>query len=430
MTNRALLPLLLLTLAGCASKAAETTTTGDCDARAKVDGACPGVTTEAITTDGVACTTTIAVATPADESKIAGAAAGSCIALSAGAFGALTLPAGVSLIGKGASSSTVAGIRVTPGEAATIRGLSVSGGGIAVSGKGSLTIESVHVTGAGKFPGISATDTNLTISKSTVELGGGFGVASLCKTDCATARPSLSLRRVLVRDNKSVGVWAHGVNTVIDGVQVSATHAENFLYGRGFEFAEGSVKATHIAALNNEDVGIYIDNAVAELTSFSVANNIRGVQLQAIPAGGAKLDDFVIDNNAALGLGITKGSLGIIVQGGLIANTRPMKVPVDIGGIQEVGDGINWLGGSEVTVSSSVKIQSSARRAVIIESTSKGKFDGTLSGGDETRGIIVQGGLEPSMPATLSVASGVKSEVLTKDKAMPVAVAMAASKSP
>lgn len=431
MTNRALLPLLLLTfptLAGCASEPAEPTTA--CDARAKVDGACPGVTSEAITTDGIACTTTITVATSADESKIAGAAAGSCIALAAGTFGSINLPAGVSLIGKGSASTTVAGVRVTPGTAATIRGVTVNGGGVSVSGKGALTLDAVRVTNTAAFPGISAADTNLTVTRSTIESGSTLGLASFCKIDCTTTRPTLTLRRVLVRGNKSVGIWAHGVDAVLDGVQVSETQPEKFFFGRGLEVADGSVKATHLASLDNRDVGIYIDRATAELSSFTVSNNFRGVQLQAIPAGGAKLSDFVIENNDALGLGITKGSLGIIVQGGLIANTRPMKVPVDVGGIQEVGDGINWLGGSEVTVLSTVKIQSSARRAVIIESTAKGTFEGSLSGGDETRGIIVQGGLEPSMPVTLSVASSVKSEVLTKDKAMPVAVAMAASKSP
>lgn len=429
MTARLLLPLLALTLAGCGSQAEDPAPTS-CDARAKVDGACPGVTSGAISVDGIACSATLE-ATPSDvDGKLASAASGSCVLLSAGAFGALKLPANVSLIGKGSSSTSVGGLEVVAGGAATVRGMKIGGAGLVVSGKGNLTIDRVHVLDVGKVPGVSATDTNVTITTSTIENGGGFGVAASCKMDCAAGKPTLVMRRVMVRGNKVVGIWAHGVDTTLEGVQVAESRAQNFLYGRGIEVAEGgSLKASKFAVLDNEDVGVYIDRSSADLKTFAISNNVRGVQLQAIPAAGAKLDDFVVENNKAIGIGITEGSLGIIVQGGLVANTKSMNVPVDIGGIQEVGDGINWLGGSEVTILSSVKVQSSGRAPVIIESTGKGKFEGGLGGGDELRGIIVQGGLEASMPATLSVASGIKSEVLTKDKALPVAAMMGASKS-
>lgn len=434
MTKRILLSIFLFSLSGCSSSTEEpTTSSSGCDARAKVSGVCPGFVSNAATTLSTACSKTIDVAAPADlDGKLAGATAGTCVKLPAGAFGAIVLPPGVSLLGKDPASTTVASVKVTGhAVAATIAGLKISGGSISAEGKGLLVIDNVHVTGAGKSPGISAVDTNLEVHATTIEKGAGIGLAAACKTDCATARPTLLLRRVLVSENKIVGVWAHGVIATLDGVQIASTKADNFLYGRGIEVAEGGeLRATHLAALNNDDVGIYVDSAVASIVGFTASGNVRGVQLQAIPAGGAKLDDFAVENNAALGIGITKGSLGIIVQGGLVASTKAMKVPVDIGGVQEVGDGINWLGGSEVNILSSVKIQASARRAVIIEATSKGKFEGVLSGGDEATGIIVQGGLEPSMPASLSVAAGVKSEVLTKDKAMPVAVSMAASKAP
>ncbi len=429
MTPRSLLPLLVLSLAGCASQAEETAP-ASCDARAKVDGVCPGVTSGEISSAGIACSATIE-ATPADvDGKLASAASGACIMLSAGSFGALNLPANVSLIGKGSSSTSVGGVKVVAGGAATVRGMRIGGTGLAVTGKGNLTIDRVHVAEVVKVPGISATDTNVTITQSTIENGGGFGVAAFCKTDCAAAKPTLVMRRVLVHGNKVVGIWAHGVDATLEGVQVSQSHAQNFLHGRGIEVAEGgSIKASRFAVLDNEDVGVYVDSSSADLKSFTISNNVRGIQLQAIPAAGAKLDDFLVENNKAIGIGITQGSLGIIVQGGLIAGTKSMNVPVDIGGMKEVGDGINWLGGSEVAILSSVKVQGSGRAPVIIESTGKGKFEGSLGGGDEIRGIIVQGGLEASMPATLSVASGIKSEVLTKDKALPVAAMMGASKS-
>jgi hypothetical protein len=428
MSKRLLLSLIVLT-AGCASEAP--TTAASCDARAKVDGVCPGVTSGAVTADGIACTATIE-ATPADvDGKLASAGAGSCVMLSAATFGALNVPANVSLIGKGSSSTSVSGIKIIAGGAAFVRGVKIGGSGLSVSGKGNLTIDRVHVADVGKFAGISATDTNLTITASTIENGGGFGVAAACKTDCATSKPTLTMRRVLVRNNKVVGIWAHGVDTTLEGVQVAESRTQNFLYGRGIEIAEGGfLRASSFAVLDNEDVGLYVDRGGAELTNFTVSNNVRGIQLQAIPTAGAKLNDFLIENNKAIGIGITQGSLGIIVQGGRVAGTKSMNVPVDIGGIQEVGDGINWLGGSEVAILSSVKVESSGRAAVIIEANGKGKFEGALGGGDETRGIIVQGGLEPSMPATLSMPAGMKTEVRLKADALPVAAMMGAATSP
>jgi hypothetical protein len=161
-----------------------------------------------------------------------------------------------------------------------------------------------------------------------------------------------------------------------------------------------------------------------KLGSFAASRNVRGIQLQGIPAGGGLLEDFAVIDNKALGIGIANGSKGLIVQGGLVASTKQLEVPVDVGGLDVVGDGINWLGGSEVTVASSVKIQGSARRPVIIDATSTGKFEGTLGGGDETTGLIVQGGLSASMPSGLTINGSIKTDVLTKDQSMPVAVAV------
>ncbi len=223
-----------------------------------------------------------------------------------------------------------------------------------------------------------------------------------------------------------MGLLGQNVDVSLDGVQIENTQPVDFQYGRGIEIAwGGTLKAKNLAVLKNTDVGIFVQEGSAELSNFVSSGNQRGVQLQAVTGG--KLENFEILDNAALGIGITNGSQGIIVQGGRVASTKMLDVPVDIGGIQGVGDGVNWLDGSEVSVASSVRIESSARRAVIISSTSKGSFEGVLAGGDETRGIIVQGGLEPSMPSSLSIASGMKTEVLTKDKAMPVAVAVAAA---
>jgi len=424
------LPILLslLALSGCSSK--DSTPTISCDDRAKVGGNCPGVTDDAVSTDGIACTTKVDV-TPADLVSKASSPAGTCLVLGGGSYPAVTLAPGVSLIGKGSGSTAIEGITTKGAAAATIRGVKVGAGGIVVSGAGTLNIDKVLVSGATTY-GIAATGTTLNVTASTIDHTGSFGLFSLCKADCLPSRTKLTLDRVFVHQAKLVGVWVHGgVDVTIDGVQIDKTAAGSFLYGRGLEIAEGAtVDGKRLAVVDNVDVGIFVDGGSVKLTSFTASRNVRGVQLQAIPEGGGKLEDFAVIDNQALGIGIANGSKGLIVQGGLVASTKAYNVPVDIGGIQNVGDGINWLGGSEVTIASSVKIEGSARRPVIIDASSKGKFEGTLSGGDETTGLIVQGGLEASMPSGLSVASGVKTDVLTKDKSMPVAVAVAMMKAP
>lgn len=429
MLKRSSLPLAfaLLALAGCSSKESDPVT---CEDHAKVSGVCPGVTEEAVSSDGVVCTATIAV-TPADITSKTSSAPGTCLSLGASEYPAVTLGPGVSLIGKGASSTSIAGIKTIGGDAATIRGVRVGAGGIVVSGAGMLTIDKVLVSGATGV-GVAATGTSLTITSSTIEKTGGFGLLSVCRKECAAARGKLSLSRVLVRQAKSVGVWVHGaIDATLDGVEIAKTGAVSFQYGRGFELAEGAaVTAKNFAAVDNADLGVFIDGGTSiSFDGFTASRNIRGVQIQGLTGGGT-LANFDVLENFALGIGIARGTKGLIVQGGLVASTKRLKIPVNIGGMDEVGDGINWIDGSEVQVASSVKIQTSGRNPVIIDSTSTGKFEGTLAGGDEATGLIVQGGLEPSIPAGLTVAAGVKTNVLTKDKAMPIATAVEWAKGP
>lgn len=425
---RTLLPLILVATfsAGCAEEDKDTGPT--CDDRVKTAGACPGVTSAPITTDGIACTQAIAMANASDlEANLAKATAGACVLLAEGSYGAVSLPAGVSLVGKGAGKTSVEGI-VTKGVAAgaTIRGLSVGTGGIAVSERGTLTIEQVKISGATSF-GVHAVQTSVTVRDSSIFNGATTGVVASCRgADCATSRPKLTLVRTWAYGNKRVGVLANGFDVVLDTVEVSHTKPSSFLYGRGLEVSGGGGLVAHkLVANDNEDVGVFVEAGAVDIVGLTVARNVRGIQLQAIPAAGGKLQDFAILDNKALGLGIDKGSKGLIVQGGRVASTSAMTVPVDVGGMQQVGDGINWLDGSEVTVAATVRVEGSARRPVIIEANAKGKFEGTLAGGDDALGLIVQGGLVAAMPETLTVAAGVKTDVLTRENALPVAVTMA-----
>lgn len=407
---------LIAALSGCSKD--DSPAASGCEERTKTGGVCPGVTEESISSAGIACTSTVA-ATPADfAGKAASATPGTCLVLQAGTYPAVKLPAGVSVIGAGASATTLAGVGTKGhGAGATLRGLAIGAGGVVVDGAGTLTLEQVHVTGASTY-GVLADGTSLVVRKTTIDTTGSMGLYILNTT---SGRTSLALDRVHVHHAMSVGVCVHGkVDVTLDHVQVDHSKPVDFIYGRGLEVAGGgTVDAKNVAVVDNADVGLLIDGSAATLVGVTASRNVRGVQLQAIASGG-KLSDFEIVDNSALGLGIARGTKGLIVQGGLVASTAMVPIPVDIGGLKEVGDGLNWMD-SDVQVAETVKIQSSGRAAVIIDSTSTGKFAGSLGGGDETKGLIVQGGLVASMPAGLTISTGVKTDVLTKDKAMPVA---------
>lgn len=430
-----LLPLLALVLvAGCSSKK-EDAPVVTCDDHAKTGGVCPGVSSAAAITnaaDGVACSSQVPVANAGElSSKASSAPSGACLVLEPGTYGAVTLPAGVSLLGKGSSGTTVDGVTLTGGASATLRGLTIGASGIVATGKGALTIDRVLVSHASGY-GINVTDIDLTLLASTIEYSGKFGLAAA--SSCAgsatmpcTQRPKLVVKGVFVREAHGVGIWAHGIDVTVAGLEIDSTRAQSFLYGRGLEIAAEpdlgqscSVSAASFSIQNGDEVGVFVDGCNADFTGFVSSQNIRGMQLQNIPDGGAKVQDFTMESNKALGLGISK-SKGIIVQGGRIASTIALRVPVDVGGVQEVGDGLNWLE-SDVSVGATVTIESSARRGVIIDSTSTGKFEGVLAGGDESKGIIVQGGLTADVVQDgLNINASVKTEVLTKDHAVPVA---------
>ncbi|MGZ5967775.1 MAG: hypothetical protein ACXWP4_08910, partial [Polyangiales bacterium] len=73
MTKRFLPLLALALLAGCSSKKDDAPVV-TCDDRAKVDGVCPGVSSAAVGTDGVACSSQISVANAGELSSKASSA--------------------------------------------------------------------------------------------------------------------------------------------------------------------------------------------------------------------------------------------------------------------------------------------------------------------------------------------------------------------
>ncbi len=396
---RRILPLLALL--GACSKDATPEAAPVCDSASLVDGECPGVSASAVLcdaptcTDGVACASTRVASSQQElDAATAAAVAGDCIALEGGSFGSVTLPPGVSLLGRGPGASGVQGIVIVGGRAATIRGVTVGQGGIAATDVATLTIDHVFVgPTASKTPGISLIDSGVALSATTVSGAAGYGVALDCDKACPASGGALSatFTGVSVQGATDVGIWARGYGVQIRGAEISATHGT--MFGRGLEVdGGGSLDAAALAVHDNTDVGILVDGSSVQLDGVAVARNLRGVQLQATPAARpSKLANFQIVDNRGVGIGIDGGAQGIVIVGGRVAGTTLERLPTAAGGVAPIGDGLVWLGGSSAEVDSSVAFGGSARAGVVIDASSSGTFGGTVDGSNAT-GIVIVGG--------------------------------------
>jgi hypothetical protein len=95
-------------------------------------------------------------------------------------------------------------------------------------------------------------------------------------------------------------------------------------------------------------------------------------------------------------------------------------VVTGFGSASAMGDGLQWLGGSNATIDKSVTFRSNGRFAAIIDANSAGSFQGTLTGGDESIGIIIQGGTTATQPTAITTGDGLKVQVEIGEK-YPVA---------
>lgn len=402
------------------------------DCANKVGSACVGVPTSAICndascTDGVTCSSIVKVAGGAELTAAAStASAGTCIALAKGTYDPVTIAGGVSLLGPGASSVNVQGVIVKAGSGTTLRGISITVGGLTAQGTTGLVVDRVDLhdgTGYGAW----LVDSEAKITTSTIENNKGYGFVAQCKTTCSP-KPKLALDHVFATGNEAVGLMLTGVDATMDSVLVTKSQVRSFSFGRGIEVDDSTLVAKSVVVDGNKEIGVFASGGDVKLgPDLVVRGNLRGVQLQSVTS--ATLSGFQITGNAAVGLGCD-GAKGVVIQGGLVADTASATMPVDQGGMQAVGDGLNWLHGSELTVDASVQFKGSSRRPVITDDTAKGSFSGSLSGGDEALGVVIQGGTTATIPDGLSVGAGLKVDRLSSKDALPLALAAAASKAP
>jgi hypothetical protein len=404
--SRLALSLVVAMACACARTSEEPAVVpgASCGDGPSIAGVCVGVSSAPICAgdvcaEGASCARVVTVSGQAAlEAAASAASSGECIAILPGKYGSISIPSGVSLLGRGAGEVALESVAVTlgPSSATLVRGLSV--GAIEARGSGTLTLDRVRVDGSTSV-GVRSERASVTIVQSTIASSASAGVLVDCPEPCAV-RPKLSIERTWIHDAHRVSVLAFGIDAAMREVVVERTHAEGFLFGRGVEVSTGgTLQASRLRIVDSEDAGLVVDGSAALLgPELEVRNALRGIWLSEIPDGGVLLDGFVVEDAAVSGLGFDAGALGIVVRNGSIHATRSMNVPVDVGGSRAVGDGIRWGPGVHAIVESSVHVAASERLPALVDANAHGSFAATLEEGDEEKGVfLVNGSAHPDL---------------------------------
>ncbi|WP_159396671.1 right-handed parallel beta-helix repeat-containing protein [Sorangium cellulosum] len=372
------------------------------------------------------------------QSAARAAAAGACIRLAPGDYGDVELPGGVSVVGGAADRVAVRSLTLGAGSGALACGVTVGAGGVKVDGAVDARIEAVRVRGSDGVGVHIARGSSVSLVATEVVGSGSHGVVAveleasdairlertviegsteagiwmrcLAGCDCA-AEPAGDVRiqigASIVQENRIAGVALEGVAASLDGVRVAGTMpSTTFRYG---EFGGGisisscaRAAATRVDVERNASFGVLVDGAKARLggpgegEGVNVRENVMGVWIQNVSGAGfldpanVMVENATIADNRGVGVGVSGTSSGIVICRSRITGTRMEPLPVGLGGVDDVGDGIHWLDASSVTVTEAA-LHDNARASILIDGSATGRIAGlTLSGADADKGIIQQ----------------------------------------
>jgi len=326
---------------------------------------------------GVECSDIVEVSDdPGLQQAADGATAGTCIALTRGIYGGVSLPGGVSLLGLGPDFVELEGtVTLNGGSDATIRGLTVRGGGVVLEGAAAVRLSSLRITesegtgvelrggasaeiafseivDAGEYGVLASDSESLTLTNTKITGSASSAVwVSPCDDgcDCAT-RPTVSVTEALMGDNGNVTLALLGAEASITGVEIADTHPADLQGGGGLAIAECSMATVEDLDIHgSRQWGLLVDGADAVIGRPGVTDGIIiydneiGVWMQNVTGSQqVKLEGADIYDNAAVGLGVSGASQGIIIYDNKIRDTSSSSVPVYPGGSQSIGHGFVW----------------------------------------------------------------------------------------
>jgi hypothetical protein len=407
--------VMLLVPIGCGTDDAPAKVPGTCAEDKTLGDACTGVPSEPMG-DTSACTTIHSVATASElDAALSGTSPGDCIVLKAGSYAAVVLPDGVSVYGESADSVTVAGITVTSGTievadltiesgtvtvqtaaVATLSGtriLNSDEDGLVLEAGAAATVRRSEIEGAGRY-GVSAFDAgSLDLDGNIIDNNGGPGVWISCSAGCnCSGTVTGTIRNTVIRNNRVVGIAAVGADLTIENVLVSdTTVGSSFDAGGGFSVSACStVSATDLTITRNADFGMLVDDSSLSLNRATIDDNLRGLWVQGIGAtrgsDSVRVSNAVFTGNEGVGFGIDQGAINVSIETSQITDTKMVPLPVLVNGVSanvlDVGDGLAWLGASQVTVTD-VTLSNNARVGILI--------DGPVASGSAIANLVSSG---------------------------------------
>ncbi|WP_437604197.1 hypothetical protein WMF28_21765 [Sorangium sp. So ce590] len=341
------------------------------------------------------------------QAALAAAPPRACITVRPGDYGDITLPRGVSLLGRGAALVHVAGVTVGPGSGARVRGVSVGPGGIVVAdGAVGVLVDSVKVVAGGfadgirvgagasveiraseieasQGHGIRAFDPGaVTLRTSLVGPSGGPGLWAQCANGCdCAASPEVKVNNTRFRENGTVGVSLVGVAAMLSEVDIVDPSNPDSIEVPGGLAAFGCTSLT-APSLRVRDTtpfdksyGVLIDGASATLGG-SEAQNVElvghavGLWMQNLSATGVHqvtVQRCRVHDSRGVGIGMSGETTGgIIINWTEVQNTQLATMAIVGGARDTIGDGIVWQNGARAEISN-LKLVGNARLGMLID---------------------------------------------------------------
>jgi hypothetical protein len=424
------------------------------EACTEIFGECVGVPVEPVCdddacTEGIACANVLSVEDDGElDEALASAAPGDCIALAPGSYHGATVPAGVSLLGKDAGEVAIGAVALAAGSGSWVRGLEIEGGldigaatsvhvdavrivggtyGVHAGAGASIVVERSEIEGAVEQAVLATDAARIDVSRSIIRGAGAGGLWVQCAAGCAcAARPSANLDLVLVQSNANVGVFSSGADLGVRRVFVDntlpgadfgpggglvATQCSNVVYA-SLLIQSGVASAGDHAPLS---YGMLVDGASAapfgsgtEEKGIVIIGGMPGVWIQGSPMSPEQsvvLDGLDIAGAYGAGLGFDLAAKGIVIIGGKVGNTmarigptekRTYNIATDTWDVTysqaNVGIGFTWKGASSATIDG-LEIGGSGTHSIIIDGPVGAGSEivgATLTGGDETKGVVQQ----------------------------------------
>lgn len=439
------------TVAGCAGDEPAA-----CPGETWVRGVCAGVPAGAICGDerctaGVECTKVIDVGSDLELASAAqDAEPGTCIALRSGRYhGVVNVRGDVSLLGRSASAVEIEGIRLTGGEGAVVRGLTVGREGVKLQEARGVRLESVRVVGEKEYlldgvelgngasivirdseivgsgrVGVLADHSDVTLERSVIsgaQRGGIVLQGPTCEQDCECTSgpaPALEVKNSVLYRNHVIGISLRHATATLEGVDVLETRVggagELNELGGGISAAECSniQRASKVRVLDSATFGVLVDRSRAALgdadedDSIEISRNTRGLWIQNACKEGrvscVSLHNGKLDGNFGVGIGISGESRGIILCKSAVTATKLTSLPVirEDGALasDDVGDGVDWLEQSEVTIEL-LTLSGNARQSLLIDGPARGEIRSLDFKGDADKPPVHQNYTEGARPS-------------------------------